>query len=312
MRYLTHTFRLWGLLTRPLTGNPLYERTVEQDHNEFNPFKTSNLRLSIRAVWLVSTLIVGAIFMLIFFPLNLQNTVVVLQVAAVGIIGLLALFMFTGTGSGALWAVGISSALHRAARTGMTDLLTVSAIESPRWIIAVGILHRSPIFRTMFDQTQSITLNIKPRYWIAGVVLVLVGLVAEASRDMVGSGVIIFAALMALYIDQVQSCEVAVLLSLWITARVDNENDIRTFALFGFLTVQLTAYITTALIFLWLFPQIGLSSGWGYGLPQIAVLYLSREWVIALLWRAVPPYHLPQVHADDADPAPVARSGEPR
>ncbi|MEM6529846.1 MAG: hypothetical protein AAF653_16220, partial [Chloroflexota bacterium] len=238
--------------------------------------------------------------------------VVILQVVAVGFVALLALFMFTGTGSGTLWAVGISGALHRATRTGLTDLLTMSPLKSPRWIIAVGILHRSPIFRTMFDPTQTITLNsIKPRFLIVSGVLVVLALLSEASRGVVGNGLIIFSALLALYIDHVQSCIVAVLVSLWITARVNNENDIRTFALFGFLTVQLGAYFTTALIVLWLFPQSGLSSGWGYGIPQIAALYLSREWVIALLWRAIPAYHPPEVPTDDRDTAPVARPGEP-
>lgn len=277
MRIPSYTVHIWRRFNRPPAHHPLFVRQSSAERlntNLLQAVKPQHLGFLVMGV-------IGAFFLVVYSTTFPGVAGIILTSGAV-LITVLIVGAFSGTGPGMMWALAISGELARLRVSGMYDVIATAPAGpvNAMWATTLGVLYRS---NSLERAAPSLDIPMRPALIIAGIVGVV--MLFEEGRMLVGPGLVVVCGIAALYLDHTHSCIVAVLATVAVNDHPLPDAQARTFALLAFITLQFTGYGLTLLVLLGLLPVVGIPAGWGFGLPQLAVFFLSREIIIGALWH---------------------------
>ena len=275
------TVRLWQLLKQPPTHHPAYQQAAQQQHRQTHTMTWGILGL---IVFYITISLIASNTLTTSTPGSINRYVMVMFGLPLGLF----LVIFSGTTYGALWSGRIASDLAAAHQNTIHDLLALTALGSGgvNWVLAMGALHRDRVITNIPAIEMPFSRHAR---WIP-LLVALVFILDVDTREIIRVVLLATGVFFAVYIDYVQSCELALLVGLHTAERAATIEEARTGAVTGFLALQFAAYIAIGLAiltFAWLTRQSLLQYG---GIPQLLIFYLGREPLIAVLWHYSQPF----------------------
>ncbi len=296
------TRKLWYALNHPPATHPIFWRTLRR----FNDTRSKITPYAGRLNW-VDKLSLGyvIIFVLLLVLTNivprgtpqlplLSGLLFLLTIPVIiPIIILLDRSALSGSFQGIRWALRVSQLIVKERQNNTYELLCLfpTGILTPLWAMCTGCIYSGQRFNRMVELHTSVlrfivvfafvllTLAIPPNW-------------SEALEMIFQFSLSIVVVLTALHFDFVQSLLTSLLISLIVPFYSANGLDARLWTIGGFLLAQVTAYVVALFGALFLLPallvRLGITHWLGVffqlGLAT-ALLYLSREAIITLLWR---------------------------
>ena len=280
--YIMHTVWLWMRLKRPPAEHPILQR-VSQRQATHQPHYM---------LWGVVSLVIFYVgISLLFgnrFASNISGGINGYVVAMFAVPVMVFVVVFSGTTYGVVWAGRIAMLLATYREQGLSDLLALTPLTlgGVNWLLAISVLHRD---RAMLRIPALEAPISKSGQWVL-LSLAVILMLHEDSREIFAGAITILAIGLAVYIDFMQSCELALLVGIHSAQWARTTERAFLNATVGFLALQFSAYV---LIGLGVIVSIGIVQRpyWHFGgLPQLLIFYMGREPIIALLWHNAQPF----------------------
>ncbi|RMF82321.1 MAG: hypothetical protein D6737_02240 [Chloroflexi bacterium] len=277
------TWTLWRALQKPPVNHPLYQHTL-----------TASQRPTHISKWWA---IPGALLVLFYgfvlfipIPASLETAFLIISLI---IPLLIVMLIFSGTGYGLSWAIGISTAVTRQRERHTYDLLSVSPAGEFGivWAISAGRLYRSG----SFNRLESYDRLGQQSQWIYIVfIMAVVFNVISNGSEIFFALIIIVIGAAALYIDYIHSALVSILIGIVTPMHTDNTLTAQLYAAGAFVLLQVITYLMAVFVWTRLIPDLTdfLHAPDGVRLTlqplvTFAVFYATREGMIMLLWRHI-------------------------
>jgi hypothetical protein len=282
------TAYLWKLLVRPVRWHPLFERYTQRDLLHFqNPIGTTGriVQGMALALWLG---------LLVLFP----QTVFPLTVISLALVPFL-LVVFSGTWLGLVWALTISNSIITEHVQRRYTLLSMIPRGAPgiSWLIATARLHRRNWLRDSHRIVRGLALFIVPVLMIiillTGISLLLQHNVLynqQLSREVIHTMSPVVAALLILWLDNIQSAILACLCGILIPDYLTNRR-VHLITGTAFLSLQIFSYtviVSLTLLLDAILRTLTMDETLSVVLlcgSTVCLFYIVREALIGLLWR---------------------------
>ncbi len=283
------TWKLWRALQRPPLRHPLYRRALILKPVEGLRFDEA---VTLRFLW---RLVLPLLFMSIF-----ALTPIILPLVVVTPLLLPLIVNWCGI----QWAIKTGGTIASENEQGTYDLvaLTPPGAFGASWTICSACIHRGSSFA---DLHTFVRVLVKFLFVMTGIGFVIAMLIAigrplgdfeRATFSQTTFVTLLHAAALigAFYLDHVQSAVVGGLVGMLAPIYVQNRFDARAWGLFGFLFLQISAYLLTWFLGFQVIPALyeGLNLNGFYAevsvpILRVAVFYFIREGIIAGLWQVL-------------------------
>lgn len=270
------TWKLWRALCSPPYAHPLFQRTIMAHtvHSRIRRF--TELMAGYVVICALATLI---------WPLLFTNPAIILLLMAAG----------SNTLYGMTWAFRVSTAIAREHELETYDLLCLQPCGAlgTGWVLCVGNLYRSPLFRGLRLIMPMISISVTLALVIALTIPILLAISSSGETESIQLFVtLIYALSLAVaffYIDHVQSILLANLLGMIMPTYLPDRLYAGLWAVSGFLLLQLAVYLITLVASFLITPifqdVFTLHISLVLSILRLLIFYALREGLILVIWQ---------------------------
>lgn len=268
-----YTWFLWKALQAPPRKNPLFEQM-------------QGVR---RASWLdrVWNLFMGLMLVMLF----IKPPIFVISILLIPVI----YPILSSTLYGVLFSLRTSSTVFTKRQQGSYDLirLTPGGAWQAFWGVCAGSVHHNGDLDRLYHYLKRImTILLTMGTFMLAASLILPTI--ELKNEFATMGVVMFSSIALMYLELSQLSIISILMGLLFAIYAKNTVDSRIGALFGFLAVQLSIYLTAAVLAISvLYPRLtGVDSPSVVNMlvaciTLVVYIFMFREIVMLILWRLI-------------------------
>lgn len=268
-----YTWLLWRALQSPPTKNPLYRQMQLAQHPSW-----------LDRFW-------NGLMALLVLLLFVKPPVFILMILSIPIL----YPILSSTCYGVLFSLRTATMIFARRQQGSYDLIRIAPDGAWRsfWAVCAGSVHRNGDLDRLYHYLNRILTMLLT----LGIVLVVASVVVPTERlqaEFWGMVIVLFTIMSLTVLELTQSSVLATLVGMVFAIVARTAVDSRLGALIGFLTIQLTTYLTASvLVISILYPRFvaaemssAIAMGIGCG-TLVAYVALLRELLIFTLWRLI-------------------------